>query len=102
MKAEFENIPLVKTDQRFELTVNEYTAFIDYAVKGNKIALIHTEAPEQLAGTGAAAALVEKTLIWLEENNVPLIPLCPYVRKFLVRNPDWQRIVPEPYKSKLN
>jgi predicted GNAT family acetyltransferase len=102
MKAEFENIELIKTDKRFELTVNEHTAFIDYAVKGDKIALIHTEAPEELAGTGAAAALVEKTLIWLEENNVPLIPLCPYVRKFLVRNPDWQRIVPEPYKSKLS
>lgn len=102
MKIEFENTPLVKTESRFEMTVDGHTAFIDYAVKGDKIALIHTESPEELAGRGVAAALVEKTLVWLEENGIELIPLCPYVRKFLVRNTEWQRIVPEPYKSKLN
>jgi predicted GNAT family acetyltransferase len=102
MKPEFKEIQLIKTEKRFELNVNGYTAFIDYVTKGDKIALIHTEAPEELAGTGAAAALVEKTLEWLEENRVPLIPLCPYVKKFLVRNPEWQRIVAEPYKSTLS
>jgi predicted GNAT family acetyltransferase len=60
MKPEFENIPLVKTDKRFEIEVNGHYAFIDYRETTHQIALIHTEAEPELAGTGAAAAVVEK------------------------------------------
>ena len=102
MKEEYKELPLVKTDLRFELVVDGHTAFIDYNTRGERIALIHTEVPEELAGRGVAAAIVEKTLIWLEENEIPLIPLFPYVKQFLVRNPDWQRVVDEPYKSRLS
>ena len=104
MKAEFENIPLNKNDvsKRFELTVDGYTAFIDFKERNNSITLIHTESPEELAGRGVATALIEKTLVYLDENTIELVPLCPLVVAYIKRHPEWLRIVREDYKTKFN
>jgi len=99
MKAEFENIPLNKTDKRFEINVNGHFAFIDYREVGDKIALIHTEAEPELAGTGAAAAVVEKTLHYIEDNGKKLLPYCPYVFAYIKKNPEWKRIVDEKFEK---
>ena len=61
MKPEFENIPLTKTENRFEIEFNGHSAFIDYREMGSQIALNHTEADLLISGRGAAAAVVEKT-----------------------------------------
>lgn len=95
MKEEFISLQVVKNDHsnRFELTVDGYTAFIDFKEKEQTIWLIHTESPEELAGRGVATALIEKTLAYLEENNFSLIPLCPLVFAYIKRHPEWKRIV---------
>ncbi|GAA4306991.1 GNAT family N-acetyltransferase [Compostibacter hankyongensis] len=95
MKAELENIPLVDntTGSRFELTVDHYTGFITYRLQGDKIYLLHTEVPEQLSGKGAGAALVEKTLRYIEAHHLKLIPYCPFVIAYLKRHPEWQRLL---------
>ena len=104
MKPEFENINLVKNDEnkRFELTVDGFTAFIDFKERNDVITLIHTESPDELAGRGVATALIEKTLTYLEENDIVLVPLCPLVAAYIKRHPEWLRIVREDYKSKFN
>lgn len=99
MKAEFENIPLNKADKRFEININGHFAFIDYREVGDKIALIHTEAEPELAGTGAATAVVEKTLHYIEDNGKKLLPYCPYVFAYLKKNPEWKRIVDEKFEK---
>lgn len=97
MKAEFENTPLVKNEEqkRFEIELNSHFAFIVYKENSHQIALIHTEAEPELAGTGAAAAVVKKTLTYIEESGKKLLPYCPYVFAFIKKNPDWKRIVDE-------
>lgn len=101
MKPEFENIPLVKNeeDKRFQIEFNGHLAFIDYKETSHQIALIHTEAASELAGTGAAAALVEKTLHHIEESGKKLLPFCPYVFAFIKKHPDWKRIVDEKFNG---
>ncbi|WP_312075577.1 GNAT family N-acetyltransferase [Chryseobacterium sp.] len=99
MKAEFENITLNKTEKRFEINVNGHFAFIDYREIGDKIALIHTEAEPELAGTGAAQAVVEKTLQYIEDHGKKLLPYCPYVFAFIRKNPEWKRIVDEKFEK---
>lgn len=103
MKPEFENIPLVKnkSNSRFELTVDGYIAFIDYVDKESYIALTHTESPEALAGRGVATALIEKTLKYLDEHNILLLPLCPLVFAFIKRHPEWVRIVRDDFKDRF-
>lgn len=99
MKEEFLSLPLHKNEdnKRFELTVDGHTAFIDYEENEKIIKLIHTESPEALAGRGAATALIEKTLIYLEENQYELVPLCPLVFAYVKRHPEWKRLVPSKY-----
>ncbi len=99
MKPEFENIPLVKTPQRFEIEVNGHYAFIDYKEMSSKIALIHTEAEPELAGTGAAAAVVEKTLHYIEDQGKKLLPFCPFVFAYIKKHPEWKRIVDEKFQG---
>ncbi|MTB53997.1 GNAT family N-acetyltransferase [Lewinella sp. W8] len=101
MKEEFENLPLVKNDEkkRFELEVNGHLAFIDFKETTHRMALIHTEAAPELAGTGAAAAVVEKTLHWIDQHGKLLLPYCPYVFAYLKRHPEWKRIVDKKFKG---
>ncbi len=98
---DFQNLEVVKNEinHRFELEVNGFIAFVDYKERGSVITLIHTEAPAELQGTGAARALVEKTLQYLEENHFTLIPLCPFVFAYIRKNPEWKRIVNESFRK---
>lgn len=95
MKEEYKNLLLYKNEhpQRFELNVNDSLAFIEYKEKPGKIALIHTEVEPALEGKGAATAVIEKTLDYIEKNNLKLIPICPLVVAYLKRHPEWNRIV---------
>ena len=101
MKQEFENISLVKNEEkkRFEIEDNSHFALIDYKETSQQIALIHTEAEPELAGTGAAAAVVEKTLIYIEESGKKLLPFCPYVFAFIRKHQEWKSIVDERFES---
>ncbi|WP_335965880.1 GNAT family N-acetyltransferase [Galbibacter sp. PAP.153] len=101
MKERFKNIPLVKneTKKRFEMEVDGYFAFINYGEIGNQITLVHTEAAPELSGTGAASAVVEKTLHWLGQNNKTLLPFCPYVFAYIKKNPQWKRIVDKRFNA---
>lgn len=95
MKTEYTKIPLIKNQEkkRFEIEIDGHYAFIDYKEPGDKMALIHTETDSELAGKGAAAAVVEKTLHYLDDNNIILLPFCPYVFAYIKKHPEWKRIV---------
>ncbi|RLZ11426.1 GNAT family N-acetyltransferase [Faecalibacter macacae] len=95
MNEELKNLEVVKNDatNRFELNVDGFIAFIDFKQVDQLIKLIHTEVPEELGGRGVAAALVEKTLVYLETNNFTLYPYCPYVYAYIKKHPEWKRVV---------
>lgn len=94
MKEEYVTLKLVKNekDQRFEMNIEGNTAIIEYKQYPGKIALLHTEVPPALEGKGAATAIIEKTLGYLEKNNFKLIPLCPLVVAYLKRHPEWNKL----------
>ena len=97
MKEEYINLALTnnETDNRFEMKVGDYTALIQYKKSHNRIKLIHTEVSPELEGKGAATAIIEKTLDYIEKNNFKLIPVCPLVFAYIKRHPEWKRIVDE-------
>ncbi len=101
MKLEFEQIPLDKNtkDHRFEISFEGHKAFIDYKERTGKITLIHTEVEPELEGKGAATAVIEKTLEYIEQNNYKLIPLCPLVFAYIKRHPEWKRIVDDAFNG---
>ena len=101
MKPEFDELTLVKDEakQRFYIEVDGHLAFInyDYAEGEHQIALVHTEAEPELLGTGAAAAVVEKTLQYIKENGKKLFPFCPYIFAYIKKHPEWKAIVAETF-----
>lgn len=101
MKPIFEDIPLIKNEgkKRFEIEVEGHYAFINYGEFGNQIALVHTETEPELAGKGAATAVIEKTLIYLESNSIQLLPFCPLVFAYIKKHPEWKRIVSSKFKG---
>lgn len=82
-----------QTQHALELWVEGQRSFIGYEIEGDKIYLMHTEVPEEQSGQGIAADLVEKAFVYLEAKNLKVVPACSYVRAFLKRHPDWNRIV---------
>jgi uncharacterized protein len=101
MQEQYKDIPLVNNDelQRFELEVDGYTAFIEYKASGTQMILIHTEVPSELEGKGVGTAIVEKTLEYIENNQLKLVPLCPFVITYLKRHPDWNRLLSDSVKK---
>lgn len=84
-----------KTQHALEMWVDGERSFIGYELEGDKIYLMHTEVPESQTGGGIAAELVEKSFVYIEENNWKAVPACSYVRAFLKRHPEWNRIIQE-------
>ncbi|MDG5491583.1 GNAT family N-acetyltransferase [Psychroserpens sp. SPM9] len=101
MRTNYINVPLKKNEEkkRFEIEVDGSFAFIIYKEKPSQIALIHTETDAALAGKGAASAVVEKTLQYIEDHNKLLLPLCPYVFAYIKKHPEWKRIVDTHFKG---
>tara|TARA_R110002020_G_scaffold81120_2_gene201805 strand:- start:289 stop:606 length:318 start_codon:yes stop_codon:yes gene_type:complete len=101
MKPIFKDIPLIKNEEkrRFQLEIGGHYTFTNYGEFGNQIALVHTETEPELEGQGAASALVEKTLGHLEENNIQLLPFCPFVFAYIKKHPEWKRIVSKKFKG---
>jgi predicted GNAT family acetyltransferase len=101
MKPAYEEIPLIKNEdkKRFEIDIEGHFAFIDYKTMGEDIALVHTETEPELRGKGAARAVVEKTLQYLDDHNVGLHPYCPYVFDYIKKHPEWKRIVSPKFKG---
>lgn len=95
MKPEFENIALIdnKELQRFELPFMGHIAFIEYHEEEGALSLPNTFAPDELRGTGAASALVEKTFTELRKRKVKIRPYCPYLQMKIKRYPEWKALV---------
>lgn len=102
MLDEYKSLELIDNaaGHRFEMKTPNGEAFIEYRKAHGTITLLHTEVAPELEGKGAASAIVEKTLAFIEAGNLKLIPLCPYVVSFLRRHPEWNRIIDEKAKGR--
>jgi len=97
MLAEYKNLQLkVNEDlKQLELNIDGYAAFIKYKISGDRLFLIHTEAPIELQGKGAGSAIVEKAMEYAGDKGYKIVPLCPFVRAYLKRHPEWNDLIDE-------
>lgn len=91
----YEDIPLINDQpvHNFEMIVEGHRAFIDYQQRGNKVFLLHTEVPVELEGKGVASTLVEKVFKQLEADGLKIVPYCAYIKMFIKRHPEWERLL---------
>lgn len=80
--------------KRFELQAGDITAFVDYIInKKGVIYLTHTEVPKEAEGQGFAKELLENVFKEIEERKLELVPICPFVKAYLQRKPEWKRLL---------
>lgn len=80
-------------ENRYELVVDERTAFIDYLEQPGVRVLTHTEVPESLSGQGIGSALVLGSLELARDRGLRIVPLCSFVAAYIRRHPEWAEIV---------
>ncbi|KQT33052.1 acetyltransferase [Chryseobacterium sp. Leaf405] len=61
---------------------------MDISVIKDKLTVYHTEVDEEYAGKGFAKILLEKLVSYARENDLKIVPLCPYVHAQFKRNPE--------------
>ncbi|MDJ0921183.1 MAG: GNAT family N-acetyltransferase [Henriciella sp.] len=82
------------TGGRYVTVVNGHEAEMTYSRAGtSRIIIDHTGVPKELAGMGVGKALVFRAVEDARTENFKIIPLCPFAKATLDKNPDWQDVV---------
>lgn len=76
-------------ENRFEYQVDDHTAVADYILtKDNRIVLTHTEVPKSMEGQGIGSKLAKTAFEYAKENELKVMPLCPFMASFVRRHRD--------------
>ncbi len=73
---------------RFQIMIDGMIAELDYRRRADRLVLIHTEVPEALGGHGLGGELVQAAVDRAAKEHLTLVPLCPFARSWLERNPE--------------
>ncbi|MFE2163771.1 GNAT family N-acetyltransferase [Streptomyces sp. NPDC059447] len=83
----------VDARHRYEILVGDdragLTAYRDH--DGRRV-FFHTEIDDAHAGQGLAAVLVEQALTDVRASGMRIVPVCPYVAKFLTKHKEFDDI----------
>ena len=82
--------------EEYELIDNEESRRYEFRIDGHiaKIEYIKTPNGEiYLTHKGVGSQLVEKALKDIEQKDLRLVPLCPFVAGYIHKHPEWRRIV---------
>lgn len=79
--------------KRFAVQLDGKTAVLEYMQVGNSLIFTHTEVPEGLEGHGIGGALARAGLEYVRDNNLTAAPLCPFVRAYIHRHPEYKELV---------
>ncbi|MCK2213166.1 N-acetyltransferase [Actinomadura sp. ATCC 31491] len=84
------------TQNRFEVLVDGKVAgFADYRLLPTKVVFTHTEVAPEYEGQGLAGRLVGHALQASADTGLRVVPLCPYVAKYIERHPEFKGLVDE-------
>ena len=79
---------------QYEFQIGKYLPRIEYIKSTNgEIYFTHTEVPFGLQGKGIGSQLARKALEDVKAQGLRLIPLCPFVAKYIRRHPEWRSLV---------
>lgn len=94
-------ITINNENNRFEARVGEEDVFIDYRMHRNRLTLIHTDVPPALEGHGLGSALVKAALEYAKAEDLEVLPICPFVKGYLRKHPEYLQLVSEKYRTGL-
>lgn len=87
-------------ESRYELLLDgDVVGEIRYRLRPDAIALVHTEVSASLEGRGLGAQLVRAVLEDLRARGLQIVPICPFVRSYIKRHPEYEDLVVERARS---
>lgn len=82
---------------RFELEIENQIAFIEFdKIEPNVLDMTHTEVPEELSGKGIGSKLAKSALQYSKDNNLKVIPSCPFIKTYIDKHSEWQPLLAKP------
>ena len=78
------------TDEgRFEIDLQGELGVLDYEIADGRMIMPHTEVPRAFRGRGYGEMLARAALDYAREQSLTPEPLCPFVRSFIARHPEY-------------
>ncbi len=78
----------------FEYRAGDFVAELVYRRRGGRMVLLHTGVPTALEGQGAGGQLVRAAVRYATDEDLTVVPACPFARAWLERHPDVAALVP--------
>jgi len=88
---------------RYEILVDgEVAGFVQYNMRGGRMILVHTEIQPAHEGQGLATQLVTEALDDIRGRGLRIVPVCPFVERFITRHPEYDDLVDHEMFDALN
>ena len=82
---------------RFEISVDGVVAgFAQFVEDGDQRIFFHTEIGEEFGGQGLAGKVVQQALETTRADGKRIVPVCPYVAKFVTKSDEFTDLVDQP------
>lgn len=79
---------------RYEIHVDgELAGFTMFVPEGDVVVFPHTEVDRKFAGQGLANTLIAGALDDIRAQGRTVVPLCPFVKAFIDKHPDYQDLL---------
>lgn len=74
---------------RFQTTVDEFIAYVEYSIDGQKMNIRHTIVPKEIGGRGIASVLVQATYEYAKAHGLIPYATCSYAISWLQKHPEF-------------
>jgi predicted GNAT family acetyltransferase len=81
------------SNQRFEMDVDGQLSVLEYTFKNHRLFLTHTEVPPALQNQGLGTKLAHAALEYARKNDLNVVAICPFVKKYVGSHPEYQAFV---------
>lgn len=97
-----ETITREQNPDRFEISVDGAVAgFAQFVDDGEQRIFFHTEIGEEFGGQGLAGKVVQQALETTRTDGKRIVPVCPYVAKFVTKSEEFTDLVDQPTPDNL-
>ena len=97
-----ESVTREQGPDRFEMSVDGKTAgFASFIDDGDRRIFHHTEVKDEYSGQGLAGKVVQQALEATKAEGKRIVPVCPYVAKFVTKTDEFTDVVDQPTPETL-
>lgn len=83
----------IEAKEVFLLEKDTLQCILEYRLIDNVMDIMHVYVPSELGGKGIAASLTLQALTYAKENNLQIVPSCPYVRAYIAKHPEHKKLL---------